>query len=60
LDIIFNFRTTIADFITGDEIRDSKTIAIKYLKGQFFIDLIAAIPMDLILGVTTTELDVKI
>ena len=24
LDIIFNFRTTISDFITGDEITDSK------------------------------------
>jgi hypothetical protein len=28
LDIVINFRTSIADFITGDEITDSKTIAI--------------------------------
>lgn len=59
LDIIFNFRTTISDFITGDEITDSKTIALKYLKGQFLIDIIAAIPMDLIMGVTAAGLDVK-
>jgi hypothetical protein len=49
VDILVNFRTSIADFITGDEIFDSKTIAKHYLKGQFFIDLIGAIPMDLIL-----------
>ena len=59
LDIIFNFRTTISDFITGDEISDSKTIALKYLKGQFLIDIIAAIPMDLIMGFTAAGLDVK-
>ncbi len=51
IDIILNFRTSISNFITGDEISDSKTIAIKYLKGQFIIDLIAAIPIDLIIGV---------
>jgi hypothetical protein len=49
VDILINFRTSIADFITGDEIFDSKIIANRYLKGQFFIDLIGAIPMDLIL-----------
>jgi hypothetical protein len=45
-----NFRTTKSDFITGDEITDSKEIAINYLKGRFIIDLIAAIPMDIILA----------
>jgi hypothetical protein len=49
-DIFLNFRTTISDFITGDEVTDSKQIAMKYLKGQFIFDLIAAIPMDLILA----------
>lgn len=33
IDIILNFRTSISNFITGDEISDSKTIAYKYLKG---------------------------
>jgi hypothetical protein len=48
LDMIFNFRTTISDFITGDEVTDSKKIAINYLKGRFILDLIAAIPFEMI------------
>ena len=48
VDIFLNFRTTISDFVTGDEITDSKEIAIQYLKGRFFIDLLAAIPFELI------------
>jgi hypothetical protein len=48
MDMIFNFRTTISDFITGDEVTDSKKIAINYLKGRFIFDLIAAIPFEMI------------
>ena len=46
--MIFNFRTTISDFITGDEVTDSKKIAINYLKSRFILDLIATIPFEMI------------
>lgn len=49
-DILINFRTTIKNIMTGDEIFDQKVIAITYLKQRFFIDLIAAIPLDSIIG----------
>jgi hypothetical protein len=55
VDILMNFRTSIADFITGDEIFEQKTIATRYLKGQFIIDLIGAIPMDLILKISSNR-----
>jgi hypothetical protein len=48
IDILLNFRTTISDFITGEEITDSKKIAIKYLKGRFILDVLAAIPFEMI------------
>jgi hypothetical protein len=48
IDIFFNFRTTISDFITGDEVTDSTIIATQYIKGRFFLDLVAAIPFELI------------
>jgi hypothetical protein len=50
VDIVLNFRTTKSDVITEDEITNSKEIAINYLKGRFIIDLISAIPMDIILA----------
>jgi hypothetical protein len=48
IDIFLNFRTTISDFITGNEITSSKRIAIAYLKGRFLLDLISAIPFEII------------
>jgi hypothetical protein len=48
IDIILNFRTTISDFITGEEITDKRKIARKYFFGRFFLDLIAAIPFELL------------
>ena len=50
LDIFINFRTTIRNVLTGEEIVNSKIIAINYLKGRFFIDLVSAAPMDLLFG----------
>jgi hypothetical protein len=47
-DIILNFRTTISDFITGVEIMNQRKIAKKYIYGRFFLDLIAAIPFELL------------
>jgi CRP-like cAMP-binding protein len=49
LDIFINFRTTIVNEKTGEDIYSSKKIALKYLKGKFWIDLLASLPFDLIL-----------
>ncbi len=46
LDILINFRTTLNNPETGGEISDPKSIALHYLKGKFFIDLLASIPFD--------------
>lgn len=48
LDIIFNFRTTISDFITGEEIMSIRKITQSYIKGRFVLDLMAAIPFELL------------
>ena len=50
LDIIVSFRTTYQNAMTGDEIFNSKKIAENYIHGRFSIDLLAAIPFDLIMG----------
>lgn len=46
LDILVNFRTTFVNPRTGDEIVSPKTIALTYIKGRFWVDLVAAIPLD--------------
>jgi hypothetical protein len=50
IDIAFNFRTTITDFLTGDEIHEGRIIARQYLRSTFIIDLLAAIPYDIIIS----------
>ena len=42
IDIFVQFRTTYIS-VEGEEVRDGKKIAIRYLKGMFIIDLIATI-----------------
>lgn len=46
VDILFNFRTTVIDDLTGEEISNPKEIAKNYLKGRFFIDVLATPPFD--------------
>lgn len=46
MDIAVNFRTSYIHEQTGTEIVDLKEIAVKYIKGRFWIDLLASIPMD--------------
>lgn len=46
LDLIINFRTTFIHAKTGKEIIEPKEIAITYLEGRFWIDLLATIPFD--------------
>lgn len=58
--MIINFRTTIKKSGTGEEIFDSKTIAIKYIKKRFLIDLIAITPLELLIADTTTVIVNKV
>ena len=47
VDIIINFRTTILDSMMADEeITDHRTIALRYLRGRFIIDVLSSIPYD--------------
>lgn len=47
IDIIVQFRTTYFS-VEGEEVRDWKKIAKRYIKGMFLIDLVATIPWGLI------------
>jgi hypothetical protein len=49
IDLVINFRTTVKNTLTGEEIMSSKGIAMHYLKTRFLIDLIASIPLDSII-----------
>ncbi|CAB3237236.1 unnamed protein product [Arctia plantaginis] len=54
IDILINFRTTYVD--VADEVESDPTkIALHYLRGWFLIDLVAAIPFDLLLFGTDTD-----
>lgn len=50
LDIVFNFRTTYIDSVTGDEVFDRVFITKHYIKTGLLIDIIATVPFDLIAG----------
>lgn len=54
IDIIINFRTTFVN--SNDEVVSHPgKIAVHYLKGWFVIDLVAAIPFDLLLVGSDTD-----
>jgi hypothetical protein len=58
VDIIINFRTTYIN--ENDEVvSDPGRIARHYFTGWFFIDMIAAIPFDLLLANTGEEANVS-
>lgn len=48
IDVLINFRSSIVDDVSGEETTDLKIITLTYLKGKFWIDLIASIPFDFI------------
>lgn len=55
IDILINFRTTYVS-PTDEVVSHPSKIAVHYLRGWFLIDLVAAIPFDLLLfGATTDE-----
>jgi len=47
IDVFVNFRTSFIIDATGEEVTDLKAIAVQYVKGRFWIDLISSIPIDL-------------
>ena len=49
IDVILTFFTTFTDAETNVEVANHKRIAIKYLKGWFFIDILSIIPFDIII-----------
>lgn len=59
VDIVLNMRTSFMNPLTGDEITDPKLIAINYIKGPFWIDLISALPIDKILKIDDNHKDSK-
>ena len=48
VDILINFRTTYIDVESGRLISQPSKVAIHYLKGWFFVDLLAALPFELL------------
>ena len=48
LDILFTFKTSFINLKNGDEVTNPREIFINYLKGRFYVDLIATIPFDVI------------
>ena len=45
IDIVLHFRTTYIDRVTGDEIRQPKLLAKRYLREGFVLDFVAALPV---------------
>ena len=46
-DILLNFRTTYVNK-KGEVVSDPKSIAVNYMRGWFLLDLVAALPFDLV------------
>lgn len=55
IDIVMNFRTTFVNK-KGEVVSSSKSIAIHYMRGWFFLDLIAALPFDLLNSIQLSDL----
>jgi len=47
VDIVLNFRTTYVSK-SGQVIYESRLIAVNYIRGWFLLDLLAAVPFDLL------------
>ena len=48
IDIVVSIRTSFIDKETGDEITNTRSILMNYLKNRFIIDFFAAFPMEII------------
>ncbi|XP_059089572.1 potassium voltage-gated channel subfamily H member 8-like [Tigriopus californicus] len=56
IDILLNFRTTFVNK-KGEVVSTSKSIAFHYMKGWFILDLIAALPFDVLYASELSEMD---
>jgi len=56
LDIVVNFRSSYLNEL-NDEVKDTWRIAKRYLKGAFAFDLLACLPLDIILSLTTPDIN---
>lgn len=54
VDIFINFRTTFVD-VNEEVVSDPCRIAVHYVKGWFVIDLLAAIPFELLIMIGNTD-----
>jgi len=48
IDVFINFRTSFINSKTGEEVFNVKIIARNYLKGRFWIDILASLPLDIV------------
>ena len=54
IDIFINFRTTFVD-VHDEVVSDPCRVAIHYMKGWFVVDLLAAIPFELLIMIGNTD-----
>lgn len=47
-DVFISFRSSYINDETGEEISSSKLIALQYIKGRFWVDLMSSLPTDII------------
>lgn len=57
-DIILNFRTTYVSQ-SGQVVYESRSICIHYVRSWFFVDLVAALPFDLLYAFNITVVSAK-
>ena len=63
MDVVLNFRTTYINSKTGTEVIDARKITLNYLlRGRFFVDLLASIPFEMVIGwfITVSSSQIKI
>lgn len=51
IDIVINFRSCYVDTRTDELVEDPKLIAANYMKGRFWVDLVASLNFDLIFSI---------
>ena len=54
VDIVINFRCSYLNDL-NDEVRDTRLIALRYVKSAFVFDLVACIPLDVILSIANSN-----
>lgn len=60
IDIVITFYTAVHVVDQRTYLLTHKAIALHYLKGYFFVDLISSIPIDIIIGYIVTNIDLGV